>query len=446
MTKMMRYVNWKVLTLIAILALIPTIYVAATRPQTSFHGIGVLKNASPFVAAGETVTYEIKVYNPSDYNLHNISVIDQLLGFNHTIPFMAAGNNVGVTFVLNRTILSTDPNPLVNTVRVDAIDSEGIQSSSSTQAKTTIIKRLVEIKKTGIDFAHEGDAIKYSIIVRNVDNSPILNVTIKDNLLGFGWKGDLAVGETNLFNLTYVVPKDTKSLLTNKVTASAYLNGNVILDEASWTVKILHPKLKVSKTISPREVGVGNNVTYKIVTTNIGDATLFNITLLDFTYGSASKDVVPSNLSSGQSFSWYLNATITKNVINIAIASGVDVLGRNVSASNRVNVRVRPQVIVDITPQILNVKSEGKWVTAHVKIVKPETDITDAELIKLWFGGKSINAERLDFEDEELTVKFSRAELLQLLGRTRGEVTVKITGKINSVNFQAFDKIRVIDP
>ena len=66
--------------------------------------------------------------------MHNINVTDVLLGFDVTIPFIAKGNITGVTYTLNRTVLDSDPNPLVNEVAVEALDSEGIYSTASTQA------------------------------------------------------------------------------------------------------------------------------------------------------------------------------------------------------------------------------------------------------------------------------------------------------------------------
>jgi len=318
-------------------------YVFANKSQQNFHGVGVLKSADPLAYVGGMVTYQIKVYNPSDLDLHDINVTDIMLDLNETIPFMAAGNTTGVTYTLQREVLETDPNPLVNTVSVEALDEEGVYSTASTQAITTIAQRLIDIEKTGPEFAHEGDAVKYSIVITNLANSSTANVTVKDEMLGFSWKGDLAVGEVNVFNLTYVVPTNAEDPLTNTATVHAKLDETVIYAEASWTVDILHPKLKVTKTAEPSEVWTGENVTYTIVVTNTGDTTLFNLTLIDSIYGDAPTALIPSSLATGESFVWSFNASVSTCVVNKATATGVDALGKKVTAHDKAYVEVKPK-------------------------------------------------------------------------------------------------------
>lgn len=72
----------------------------ATQKATNFHGVGVLKSADAFAYVNDTVTYQIKVYNPSDFDLYNINVTDNLLGFNETIHFMAAGSGTSLKIAL----------------------------------------------------------------------------------------------------------------------------------------------------------------------------------------------------------------------------------------------------------------------------------------------------------------------------------------------------------
>ncbi|MDH5634534.1 MAG: hypothetical protein OEY30_01770, partial [Candidatus Bathyarchaeota archaeon] len=66
----------------ALLVTASLFYVSAPKVDSGFHGIGVLKSADHYAEVGDAVTYHIKVYNPSDFDLHNINVTDILLGFN----------------------------------------------------------------------------------------------------------------------------------------------------------------------------------------------------------------------------------------------------------------------------------------------------------------------------------------------------------------------------
>jgi len=228
------------LIVLIVLVIASLAFVFANQLQPQFHGVGVLKSADSYAYVGDQVTYQIKVYNPSDYNLYNINVTDPMLALNDTIPFMTARNTTGTTYIFHREVLETDPNPLVNTVFVEAVDSAGVYSSASTQAITTIAKHIISISKIGPEFACKGEEITYTITVNNTGDADISDVIVEDDMLGFSWKGDLNSGEVNTFNLTYVIPCCKEENLTNIVTVKAQLNETVIYAEASWTTKILH--------------------------------------------------------------------------------------------------------------------------------------------------------------------------------------------------------------
>ncbi len=233
----------KYAVLIAALSLLTVsfIYVSAEKLPQSSHGIGVLKTADSFAYVGDLVTYEIQVYNPSSLDLHNINITDTMLNFTETIPFMAVGNITGAIYTLHREVLDTDPNPLVNTVSVEAIDSEGAYSTASTQAITTIVEHWIDIAKMGPDAASQGETIKYTITVNNTAAHDLADVLVEDELLGFSWQGDLHAGEVNLINLSYTIPCDIEDTLTNTATVWAQLNETTIYAEASWTTEIVPP-------------------------------------------------------------------------------------------------------------------------------------------------------------------------------------------------------------
>jgi hypothetical protein len=216
-------------------------YVFATQLQPSSHGIGVLKSADSFAYIGDTVEYQIKIYNPSDYDLYNINVTDHMIGLNDTIPFLETKNMTGMTYTFHREVLDDDPNPLINEVFVEAVDSSGAYSSCTTQAITTIVERHLTITKIGPEFARKGEPIEYTITVSNIGEDYISDVLVEDEMLGFSWQGDLNNGETNTFNLTYTIPCCIERNLTNTATVWAQLNETTLYAEASWTTKIIPP-------------------------------------------------------------------------------------------------------------------------------------------------------------------------------------------------------------
>jgi hypothetical protein len=344
-----------VMVIVALVVIVsPIVYSAiASQLQAGFHGVGLLKTADAFAYIGDNVTYQIKVYNPSEFDILNVNVSDPMLGFEETIPFLAAGNTTGVTFTLQREVLNTDPNPLINTVSVEAIDTEGVYSTASTQAITNISEKILNLTKTGPEFAHVGDVVTYSIMVENVGESDVDNVTVSDDTLGFSWMGDLSVAESDVFNITYVVPRNASDPLTNVVTAYAEVNQTTIYAESEWSVDILHPSLAVNKTVAPHEASAGQNVTFTIEVTNTGDTALYNLTLTESKYGEAPAEVIPEMLVPGDSFAWSFNATVNSECfVNKATATGFDALGKKVCDSDKVTVYVKPTVCP---------RSQGYW-------------------------------------------------------------------------------------
>ncbi len=94
--------------------------------------IDVEKSVFPGRAqVGQTVTYTFKVCNCGNLDLINVTVVDDVLG-NLTQDFINANkgsNTLGaglcVTFKVKYTIISDQPNPLINTVTVSGQDPEG---------------------------------------------------------------------------------------------------------------------------------------------------------------------------------------------------------------------------------------------------------------------------------------------------------------------------------
>lgn len=346
--------KFAIVSVVIMLIVSPIAFAALSNQfQTGAHGVGLLKTADAFAYIGDLVTYQIQVYNPSEFDLLNINVTDSMLEFEETIPFLAAGNMSGVTFKLEREVLGTDPNPLVNTVTVEAIDTEGAYSTATTQAATTIAEKWLNITKTGPESAHVDDAVTYTIVVENVGESDLANVIVSDEMLGFSWMGDLAVAESNVFNITYVVPRNASDPLTNVVTAYAEVDQTTVYAESEWSIDILHPRLAVNKTVQPQEVYAQQNVTFTIEVKNTGDTALYNLTLIDSIYGEAPVEIIPKMLAAGESFNWTFNATVNSRCfVNEATATGVDALGKMVCDSDKVCVKVEPKTCP---------RSKGYW-------------------------------------------------------------------------------------
>ncbi len=114
---------------------------------------------------------------------------------------------------------------------------------------------------------------------------------------------------------------------------------------------------------------------------------------------------------------------------------------------------------IDIHPDTLNLRSEGKWITAYIQLPEEyNAEDIDAATILLNETIQPVLDPKYEFvtnpseylvdhnEDGilERMVKFDKAEVMALL--SVGEATLTITGEVNGTSFEGSDSIRVIFP
>ncbi len=107
------------------------------------------------------------------------------------------------------------------------------------------------------------------------------------------------------------------------------------------------------------------------------------------------------------------------------------------------------ELSVDLNPNNLNLRSNGRWMTLRVTPPSGRTaDEIDVRSLKLWFGDESVPALWGNIDDGVLMVKFSRASLQKILRERAGEeVEIWVTGSYDDVNLlEGSDTIRVMDP
>jgi hypothetical protein len=102
---------------------------------------------------------------------------------------------------------------------------------------------------------------------------------------------------------------------------------------------------------------------------------------------------------------------------------------------------------VNITPKVLNIKSEGEWIQARMRLPTPYNvkDI-DINSIKLWFKDRFVQIESGHITGNSLLVKFSIDDVIRMLKSEEGKVNLMITGFVNGIDFYATDTITIIVP
>jgi hypothetical protein len=102
------------------------------------------------------------------------------------------------------------------------------------------------------------------------------------------------------------------------------------------------------------------------------------------------------------------------------------------------------EINLTINPDTLNKKSKGKWITTYIDL--PEGyDVTDIDIstVNLEYDSQAINAEWGDVQGDLLMVKFSRPNLIDILGDITGDVELKVKGQVEGKPFEGTDTIRV---
>jgi uncharacterized repeat protein (TIGR01451 family) len=302
-------------------------------------GIDVTKDCPASAAAGEEITYEITVTNVGNVDLSNITVVDDIIGdLSDEFPDTLAVGSDPVTVLVPYAPLPDDGDPVTNTVTAtgDWQAGETSDSVSDTAECTTDITHEpgIDVTKACPELVGFGEDISYTITVENTGNEALEGVTVNDTLLGdisaefdFDFANAFPVGEVTMAIVTYS-PGAEEDPVLNTVTASGIGedSGVEASAEASCTTDVSNPAILIVKTVSDEVVPVGTTVTYTYVVTNIGDVTLFDITVIDDIMGPIG---VIARLDPGES------ETLTKDfvvgdepVLNVAVAEGHDILGR----------------------------------------------------------------------------------------------------------------------
>ena len=196
----------------------------------------------------------------------------------------------------------------------------------------------------------EGEVVYFSLTVKNTGNQPLMNVTAYEELEGrsFG-VGDLAAGASKEFSFGHITTKDDVQTewMTDKANAVGYGNtGTYVESEYDWV------RYQTSKEASSSESSYstaeraalvlelysistpddktayteGETITYQIIVTNAGNATLYDVTAVDTLTGTSFSF---GKMDSGDTKEIIYTYKVTaKNVedtvvVNSAVATGI---------------------------------------------------------------------------------------------------------------------------
>jgi uncharacterized repeat protein (TIGR01451 family) len=309
--------------------------------------IDVSKSCPETVEAGGLIEYTITVENVGTEALVDITVEDSLVG-DITDEFdvdLSAGLAVGASASAVVTYQpGPDEDPVTNTVTVTATgDVSGDDDTATAGCETDVVTGegpAIQVVKDGPTLAHRGDTVTYEFSVTNVGTVELFDVALTDprcdaGTIQAGAEVDtsLAGGAVWTFTCTHVITETDPDPLTNTVTVRGDTvsgeGGIEVTDQDTHTVDIIQPAIRIVKTVSDSTVPVGTVVTYTYVVTNLGDTTLFDVSVDDDVLGHIG---VVQSLNAGASATLTATFTVGTNpVTNIGTAAGEDVLGEVVS-------------------------------------------------------------------------------------------------------------------
>ncbi|MCU0852877.1 MAG: hypothetical protein MUC90_06485, partial [Thermoplasmata archaeon] len=206
--------------------LFPTLHAQAPFRIPNEPAIMIEKTGVELAHVGDTVTYEYLVTNIGDVPLHNVVVIDDVVGVVDLGTFdgtLEPGESV--TLYMDYIIGAMDPDPLKNIATVTGDDNYGRTVTDDDDHMIDILKPSVDITKTAdMECAKPGELVTYTIRYENtaVDGeTDLYDVVVSDTLLGVYNIGFLAAGAWGEIIETipaYEVTSDPDGEMPNYVT------------------------------------------------------------------------------------------------------------------------------------------------------------------------------------------------------------------------------------
>ncbi len=244
---------------------------------------------------------------------------------------------------------------LINKVYIKGISATELITNQINETKVLINKdkaNLTVKKSVNRAKAIVGDVLEYTIVVTNIGDVVLNNISIEDNLktgpiilTKNGSTESLDPNESIIFLGNYKI--NQMDVVDNKITNIAYVtaisdNGEMIKEESNEAVTaIINSSLKLRVLVSNDNPIPGEKLTYTFTVTNIGINTIKDVKInFDKIKVSALNPKSTAILAQGQDVTFTLDYEIPKDALaneiieNKALASGKDEMGNLVTSDD----------------------------------------------------------------------------------------------------------------
>ncbi|MGW4059117.1 DUF7507 domain-containing protein [Amycolatopsis sp. NPDC004747] len=302
--------------------------VASARVDVLHPALGMTKTADrPAYRAGEVATFTIKLTNTGDTGLSGVQVADPKTPSCTLTGALTPGES--------RTTTCTAKAPIadgVNTASAVGTDELGKQVTATADAPAPTIAPAIEVTKTAAPpVVHAGDAVTWTVAVRNAGDSPLAPVKLADDTTAECARtfAGLAAGATQ----TYTCTANPSRTTTSQVTATgADLAGQPVTATASATVTVITPALTLTKDATPAIARAGDPITFTTTVANAGDTPLTDVSVADDVPACAK---AIGALAPGGTVTYTCTAPAPPDDLAAkATATGKDQLGRTVKVTD----------------------------------------------------------------------------------------------------------------
>ena len=278
-----------------------------TTPVNYTPVVEIVKTADKAVYEnGETITWTITVKNTGAHAAYNVVVVDELTGDTWNIAELAAGaektytavtENAASGSVKNVVVASWDDNDEIpdeeepNEVKTSS-DEETVNVNDPIPENYTPV--LSVVKTAEKDTYKEGEAITFTITVKNTSEYTAYNVVVVDELAKGYWTIDALEGGAEK-SFTVTMENVAAGSVKNVAVVSWDDNDEIpdeeepneikeTKDEEIVTVEELidyAPVVSISKSASKNTYKKGATIKWTITVKNISDYTAYNVVVVD---------------------------------------------------------------------------------------------------------------------------------------------------------------------
>ncbi|WP_277602621.1 DUF7507 domain-containing protein [Macrococcus armenti] len=291
-------------------------------------------------AAGESIVYNIEIYNTGNVTLSNIKLDDPMFGgaIELSNTTLNPGEMTSVQLEHKVTQEEFDSGKITNTATVEGTPPTGTEvTNKDTEVVYSNPEASISLDKSSdvTEVSKAGDIVNYTFKITNTGNSTLTNIKLSDEMLG----GIIDLpdtvllpGQSTTVTKQYIVKQSDidKLKIVNTATVIATppdgVNPPTATDDNVVKVNT-SPDISIEKLASKDNYTLGDTITYTFKVTNTGNVTLNDVEAIDLSLEKTIK-LDKTTLAPGESTIATFDYIVTQQdmdrgmINNVATAEG----------------------------------------------------------------------------------------------------------------------------